>query len=227
MAEDELLAEMHALRDRVIGITGSALASRDGLIIKADTEVNQDNLAALAATSLGLAQRMAREVGQGALREAVTRSSGGYVAIYAVGSTAVLILTGDEGLNVARLHRESRAAVDKIETMLAGAGRFRPAHSRPDSARRPAGLGSPGRVPDPVAAAHALVHFGPGQPGISAFGRRDGLFRVLPAGGEPPQPVSLPILGSPVSVPLTLVSPPQRGQLSYDSWRMSRLVLSR
>jgi uncharacterized protein len=122
VAEDGLLAEMHALRDRVTGITGSALASRDGLIIKADTEINQDNLAALAATSLGLAQRMAREVGQGALREAVTRSSGGYVAIYAVGSTAVLILTGDEGLNIARLHRESRAAVDRIETMLAGAG---------------------------------------------------------------------------------------------------------
>ena len=77
MAEDGLLAEMHALRDRVTGVTGSALASRDGLIIKADTEVNEDNLAALAATSLGLAQRMAREVGQGALREAITRSSGG------------------------------------------------------------------------------------------------------------------------------------------------------
>ena len=121
MAEDVLLAEMHALRDRVTGITGSALASRDGLIIKADTEVNHDNLAALAATSLGLAQHMAQEVGQGVLREAVTRSSGGYVAIYAVGATAVLILTGDEGLNIARLHRESRAAVDKIGMMLAGA----------------------------------------------------------------------------------------------------------
>ena len=130
--EDGLLAEMHALRDRVTGITGSALASRDGLIIKANTEINQDNLAALAATSLGLAQRMAREVGQGALREAVTRSSGGYVAIYAVGSTAVLILTGDEGLNIARLHRESRAAVNRIETMLAGAS----AQSEPGRASR-------------------------------------------------------------------------------------------
>ena len=133
MAEDALLAEMHALRDRVTGITGSALASRDGLIIKADTEVNHDNLAALAATSLGLAQRMAREVGQGVLREAVTRSSGGYVAIYAVGGTSVLILTGDEGLNIARLHRESRAAVDKIETMLDGAGAVQ------TGARSPAG----------------------------------------------------------------------------------------
>jgi hypothetical protein len=49
----------------------------------------------------------------------VTRSSGGYVAIYAIGAAAVLVLLGDEGLDVARLHRESRAAVDAIETLLA------------------------------------------------------------------------------------------------------------
>jgi predicted regulator of Ras-like GTPase activity (Roadblock/LC7/MglB family) len=48
----------------------------------------------------------------------VTRSSGGYVAIYAMGAAAVLVLLGDEGLDITRLHRESRAAVDTIETLL-------------------------------------------------------------------------------------------------------------
>jgi uncharacterized protein len=120
---DGLLAEMQALRDRVTGITGAAVASRDGLIIKDDVpELNADNLAALAAASLGVAQRMSSEVGQGLLRESVTRSSGGYVAIYAVGRTAVLVLTGDEGLDVGRLHRESRTAVEQIEALLAGGG---------------------------------------------------------------------------------------------------------
>lgn len=132
MAEDGLLDQMQALRDRVTGITGAAVASRDGLIIKADVEeVSPDNLAALAAAWLGVAQRMASEAGQGVLREAVTRSSGGYVAIYAVGRTAVLLLTGDEGLDVGRLHRESRTTVDNIEALLASAGPrpgiFRPA----------------------------------------------------------------------------------------------------
>jgi uncharacterized protein len=135
VAEDVLLTEMQALREKVTGITGSALASRDGLIIRGDTaEVNPDNLAALAATSLSIAQRMAREVGQGALREAVNRSSGGYVAIYAVGTTAVLVLTGDEGLDVTRLHRESRAAVNNLEAVLAGA------RSRPGGFRSAASL---------------------------------------------------------------------------------------
>jgi len=132
VAEDGLLDQMQALRDRVTGITGAAVASRDGLIIKADVEeVSPDNLAALAAAWLGVAQRMASEAGQGVLREAVTRSSGGYVAIYAVGRTAVLLLTGDEGLDVGRLHRESRTTVNNIEALLASAGPrpgiFRPA----------------------------------------------------------------------------------------------------
>jgi predicted regulator of Ras-like GTPase activity (Roadblock/LC7/MglB family) len=119
VAEEMLLAQMQALRDKVTGITGTAVASRDGLIITEDTGgVDPDNLAALAATSLALAQRIANEAGHGALREAVTRSSGGYVAIYAVGSTAVLVLIGDEGLDIARLHRESRIAVDSIKTLL-------------------------------------------------------------------------------------------------------------
>ena len=118
MTEDKLLAEMQALRDRITGITGTAVASRDGLIIREDTGgVNPDNLAAL--TSAALAQRLAREAGQGTLREAVTRSSGGYVAIYAIGTSAVLVLLGDEGLDVTRLHRESRSVVENLEKLLA------------------------------------------------------------------------------------------------------------
>ena len=120
MDDDKLLAEMQALRDRITGVTGTAVASRDGLIIREDTGgVNPDNLAALTSAALSLAQRLAREAGQGTLREAVTRSSGGYVAIYAIGTSAVLVLLGDEGLDVTRLHRESRSVVENMEKLLA------------------------------------------------------------------------------------------------------------
>ena len=119
MIDNALLAEIQALRDNVTGITGSAVASRDGLIVCEDTGgVNPDNLAALAAAALAVDQRLAREAGQGTLREAVTRSSGGYVAVYAVGTSAVLVLLGDEGLDIARLRAESRAAVESIEKLL-------------------------------------------------------------------------------------------------------------
>lgn len=119
MTDDALLAEMQALRERVTGITGSAVASRDGLNIRDDTGgLDADNLAALSASALSLAQRLASEAGQGTLRETVTRSSGGYVVVYAIGARAVLILIGDEGLDIARLHRESRGTVESIEKLL-------------------------------------------------------------------------------------------------------------
>ncbi len=122
MPEDALLAEMRALRDRVVGITDTALASRDGLIIRADTaDIDPDYLAAMAAASLGLARRMAAEVGKGTLHEAVSRSSGGYVATYAVGATALLVLVGDAGLDSARLRRESQATIKSLELLLSGA----------------------------------------------------------------------------------------------------------
>ncbi len=66
MAGEALLAEMEALRDRVAGITDTALATRDGLIIKADTvDVDPDNIAAMAAAMIGLARRMAPKPGGG------------------------------------------------------------------------------------------------------------------------------------------------------------------
>lgn len=119
MAHDALLAEMRVLQDNVTGVTGTAVASRDGLIVRADASgVDQDNLAAIAATWLSLTQRLSREVGQGSLREAMARSTGGYVAVYAVGTSAVLVVIGDEGLDVARLQRESSATRDAIEALL-------------------------------------------------------------------------------------------------------------
>ena len=120
MAEDALLAEMRTLQEKVTGITGTAVATRDGLIVRGDTGgVDPDNLAALAATWLALAQRMSNEAGQGTLREAMTKSSGGSVTIYAIGTQAVLVIIGDEGLDTGKLHRESQAAIDSIRALVA------------------------------------------------------------------------------------------------------------
>ena len=145
MADDALLTEMRALRDRVIGITDTALASRDGLIIRADTaDLDPDNMAALAAASLGLAQRMAAEVGKGVLRQAMTRSSGGYIAVFAVGAKALLVVVGDVGLDVVRLDREAMAAVESIESLLEP--------SRPEGPARSARRAYPALAAGPASA---------------------------------------------------------------------------
>jgi predicted regulator of Ras-like GTPase activity (Roadblock/LC7/MglB family) len=127
MAGEALLAEMEALRDRVAGITDTALATRDGLIIKADTvDVDPDNIAAMAAAMIGLARRMAMEAGRGTLYEAIAQGSGGYVATYAVGTSALLVVVGDAGLDVTQLYRESRATVENLSHLISGTDRRRP-----------------------------------------------------------------------------------------------------
>ena len=119
MTEDALLALLGALRDRVVGITDTALASRDGLIITSDTTgAEPDNLAAMAAASLGIAQRMTANVGRGTLQEVTARGSGGYVTVYAVGASALLVVAGDKRLDIGRLHQESRPTVEAIEIVL-------------------------------------------------------------------------------------------------------------
>ena len=124
MAGEALLAELEALRDRVAGITDTALATRDGLLIKADTaDVDPDNIAAMAAAMLGLARRMAAEAGRGTLHEAVAQGTGGYVATYAVGASALLVVVGDAGLDMAQLYRESRVTVDRLNQLMTGTGR--------------------------------------------------------------------------------------------------------
>jgi uncharacterized protein len=122
VVEDALLAQMRGLQEKVTGITGTAVATMDGLIVRDDTGgVNPDNLAALAAAWLSLAQRMSTEVGHGPLREASTRGSGGSVTIYSVGARAVLVLIGDEGLDTTRLRHESQVTLGAIRELISAA----------------------------------------------------------------------------------------------------------
>ncbi|MBW8486614.1 roadblock/LC7 domain-containing protein [Actinomadura sp. PM05-2] len=115
-----VLGELHALRDQVTGVTDSAVASADGLLIAADTgDVRPDVLAAMAAAALGLGKSTADEVGMGELREVVTRCQSGHIAIYAIDRTCLLVVLGDEGLDIARLHLQSRPAVTRLAGLLA------------------------------------------------------------------------------------------------------------
>lgn len=121
MTQEPVLAELQALRDRVAGVTDSAVASVDGMLIAADTEeVRGDVLAAIAAASLGLGRSAGNEVGMGELREVVTRCQRGHIVVYAVVGGKLLVVLGDEGLDIGRLHLESRPAVTRLGDLLTG-----------------------------------------------------------------------------------------------------------
>ncbi|QIT49077.1 dynein regulation protein LC7 [Streptomyces antibioticus] len=111
---------MRGLREQVSGITDTAVAAADGLLIAADTadSIDPEGLAALAAAGLGLARRTAEATSRGALHRTVAYGSHGCAAFYAVGDTALMVVLGDEGMDVERLHTATQPALRRIDLIL-------------------------------------------------------------------------------------------------------------
>lgn len=117
--QEEVLDELKLLRERIAGVTDSVVAAVDGMLVAADsTGIHPESIAALGSVALGLAKRTAATVSLGSLREVVTRCQSGYVVVYAIGENALLVLLGDEGLNIAGLHAQSRHSIDQLAKLL-------------------------------------------------------------------------------------------------------------
>ncbi len=111
----ELLA---ALRQALPEINGAMVASVDGHPIAHDfPDGDADNLAAMAATTLGLGQRVAQRVDIGDLAETVFRGSNGYLVVYAIGHGAVLVMSAPRSASLGLMRIEAR--VTALEMRLA------------------------------------------------------------------------------------------------------------
>lgn len=125
-----ILADMAALRDRVTGVLGSVLAGVDGLLILNDAGpgIEPHDIAAMAAATVGLSRQLSFALRQGPFQECTVRGGNGYFAVYGVGERAVLAVRAGEGLNVARLHLEARAAAPRLAEALRGYRVAQPDH---------------------------------------------------------------------------------------------------
>lgn len=117
-----VLAELKSLRERVPRLTGTVVASSDGLLIEHDLppQVEPTGMAALAAAQLSLSYRLASTAHGGGFNEVVVHGTEGQVVIYAAGYTSLTVLAGPE-VNVGRLHLESRPVARAIAEHLAAA----------------------------------------------------------------------------------------------------------
>lgn len=116
-----VLAELKALGDRVPELTGTLVASTDGLLIAHDlpSHIEPNGMAALTASQLALSHRVATTAHGGGFDEVVVNGSAGNVVIYAAGWAAALTVLAGPGVNVGRLHLESRPAARAIGEHLA------------------------------------------------------------------------------------------------------------
>jgi uncharacterized protein len=118
-APPEVLAELQELRVRVPHLTGSMVASTDGLVIAhLLTHAEPDGVAALTAAALGVGARLTEAVGHGGFRELLVSGEFGYVATYAAGPSSVLTLLAAHDANVGRLNLEARRACPRIAAVI-------------------------------------------------------------------------------------------------------------
>jgi predicted regulator of Ras-like GTPase activity (Roadblock/LC7/MglB family) len=119
--EKEVLAEIRALREQLRHTMGVVVAGVDGLLIAHDShDIDPESLAAMAAAHLGLSQRLADVVGHGELQETVTRGQDGYVATFAAGTSAVLMVIATADLNVGRLYLAARPLASRVGALVHG-----------------------------------------------------------------------------------------------------------
>ncbi|MCX4744304.1 roadblock/LC7 domain-containing protein [Kitasatospora sp. NBC_01287] len=119
--ESTLLAELRVLRLRVPHLAGGLVAGVNGLLLAHDThDTDPDGLAALTATALGVAQRLADATGQGEFRESLFRGEHGFIATYAAGPNCVLTLLSHPDVSIGRLRLEGRRSAQRLAEVLRG-----------------------------------------------------------------------------------------------------------
>lgn len=117
--EAEVLAEIGKLRVLLPEVSGSLVASLDGLLVADDTVgVEPEGVAALAAASLGLGQRFAATVRHGDLLETTISGVAGHVAVYAAGDRALLAVLATAAVNVDRMHLEARQVAERVTAII-------------------------------------------------------------------------------------------------------------
>lgn len=125
--EDEVLKELNALRSSVSGVEGCVVATSDGLLVAhvlPEQDQEQSQVAALIATMTAVARQAVLLTGRGELLEAAIRGTSGYLAVYAVGDSAVLAVLGRPNVNIALLQLRTRPVVTRLNALAAGFTRF-------------------------------------------------------------------------------------------------------
>jgi hypothetical protein len=101
-------------------IEGSAIVSMDGLIMASalPADIEEDRVSAMSAAMLSLGERIASELGRGALEQVFIRGDAGFIVLTSVGEEAVIAALARQeaklGLVFLEMHRASEDLVKLV-----------------------------------------------------------------------------------------------------------------
>ena len=101
-------------------VEGSAVVSVDGLTIASALPqgVEEDRVAAMSAAMLSLGDRIASELGRGALEQVYIKGSNGYVLLMSVGEDAVLTALSRENTKLGLILLDMRRSVEALSKLI-------------------------------------------------------------------------------------------------------------
>jgi predicted regulator of Ras-like GTPase activity (Roadblock/LC7/MglB family) len=124
IAQTEVLAELQRLRLELADVDGSVVATTDGLVFAHDLGASEtygvqpEAVAALAAVSLGLSQRVTDTANHGELCNMVIRGTLGQVVTYAAGERALLTIIVRSSGDLGPLHSYAERVVRRLAAIL-------------------------------------------------------------------------------------------------------------
>jgi predicted regulator of Ras-like GTPase activity (Roadblock/LC7/MglB family) len=102
------------------GVTASAVASRDGLLIVSNmtTESHADTFAAMSATMLGAAETATTELGKGIPDRVIVESDHGKLVAMGAGPKALLVVLTEPDSGLGLILVELENATEKIKKIM-------------------------------------------------------------------------------------------------------------
>ena len=101
-------------------VNGSAVVSTDGIIYASrfPANVNADRVGAIAATTLGVSLRVARDLAMGNPSEAIIQGDNGYFIVIPVNDKSLLAVSLRKGGNLGMVRLESNECARKIANIF-------------------------------------------------------------------------------------------------------------
>lgn len=117
---EQMEARLRALQVSTPDIEASVIVSVDGLIIASalPRDVEEDRVSAMSAAMLSLGERIANELGRGALEQVYVRGAEGYVIVSAVGEEAVLTVLARKDAKLGLVFLDMRRAAQDLSHLI-------------------------------------------------------------------------------------------------------------
>ncbi|MGD2252102.1 MAG: roadblock/LC7 domain-containing protein [Anaerolineales bacterium] len=117
---EQMVQRLRDLQASTPDVEASAVVSADGLTMASalPIDVEEDRVAAMSAAMLSLGERIASELGRGALDQVYIRGKMGYVLLMSVGENAVLTVLAREQAKLGLLFLDMRRAAKDLIGLL-------------------------------------------------------------------------------------------------------------